>query len=96
MERIGNHLAKILQELGVTLQLKAEQIRELWPTIVGEKLAEGTEIIGISRKTLFIGVKNASKRAYLSTRKTDIIEKLRKVGFDGIEDIKFVRERPRK
>ena len=63
---------------------------ELWPKVVGEKIANKTKANNINNGTLFVEVSNSTWRQELQFQKKDIIEKLNKeIKEKIVREIKF-------
>ena len=63
---------------------------EIWPKVVGEKIANKTEANYINNGILFVKVFNSTWRQELQFQKKDIIEKLNKeIKEKIVREIKF-------
>ena len=65
-----------LKKAGLYQGVKSVKILELWPKIVGEKIANKTEANYINNGTLFVEVSNSTWRQELQFQKQKIIKKL--------------------
>lgn len=90
MDSLGQALQKLLRELGIEENVRIHQAVNLWPVVVGQKIASVSHAEKIENKILFVKVTNDSWRAELIYYKKTIIEKLNsKIGRKMIEDIRF-------
>ena len=90
MKHIAKSLKESLKRAGLYQGVKSIKVLEVWPKVVGEKIAEKTEANHIKNGTLFIEVSNSTWRQELQFQKKDIIEKLnKKVKGKIVREIKF-------
>lgn len=67
-----------------------EEAREAWHVVVGEDLAELTEVLRFRSGVLTVAVSSAPLRAELSTfARADLVRGLEEQGLRGIHDVKF-------
>lgn len=94
--RIGDLLPGVLKELGLEGKLDEGRLREEWPSIVGEAIAQRSRPLTIRRKTLFIEVENNVWMNEIQFHRNEIIRKVHKE-FPAleIEDIRLKLERER-
>ena len=69
-------LSGLLEKHGVRRQVERMSVIELWPEIVGEKLAEVTRAKGLDDATLFVEVRNSSWLMELNMMKADFLERV--------------------
>ena len=90
MKHIAKSLKESLKKAGLYQGVKSIKIQELWPKVVGEKIANKTEANYINNGTLFVEVFNSTWRQELQFQKKDIIEKLNKeIKEKIVREIKF-------
>ena len=90
MKHIAKSLKESLKKAGLYQGVKSIKILELWPKVVGEKIANKTEANYINNGTLFVEVFNSTWRQELQFQKKDIIEKLNKeIKEKIVREIKF-------
>ncbi len=81
----------LFRALGVETKVKRYHVLELWPDIVGERLAEVTKAESVKEGTLIVKTKNSVWRTELSYLKADILDRIEaEVGSAVIEDIRFL------
>ena len=73
---IGNVIASTLAKLGITSKLRRYEVLELWPTIVGDRIAEVSSPERLVGGTLFVRVEHATWRNELMFLKEDLIAKI--------------------
>ena len=87
---LGESLNGLLNQLGIEPQIKEYQVIQLWPDIVGEKIAGISVAEKIIDKVLYIKVKSMTWRTELLFQKAQIMQNIeKKVGQDVIRDIRF-------
>ena len=74
--RVDVVLAQVLEKHGVQKQVQRAGVLELWPEIVGEKLAQVTRVKGMDWDALFIEVRNSAWLMELSMLKTEVLERV--------------------
>ena len=90
--RLDGVLPAVLEKLGVSRQIKRMEVLELWPEIVGDRLAEVTRARGVSDATLFVEVRNSAWLMELSMMKEDFLERVNaRLGDVPLERIVFVQ-----
>ena len=90
MKHIAKSLKESLKKAGLYQGVKSIKILELWPKVVGEKIANNTEANDIKNGTLFVEVSNSTWRQELQFQKKDIIKKLNKeIKEKIVREIKF-------
>jgi predicted nucleic acid-binding Zn ribbon protein len=89
-EALGAILARKLKSLGIQKKLKETSITELWPDIVGDAVAEHTEVIRCTDGKLFVRVDSATWRQELIFQRVQFIKKLNgTLGEAIVKDIHF-------
>ena len=78
MKHIAKSLKDSLKKAGLYQGVKSFKVLEIWPKVVGERIANKTEVNYINNGTLFVEVSNSTWRQELQFQKRDIIEKLTK------------------
>lgn len=90
MDSLGQALKKLLSDLGIEDNVTNYQVINLWPEVVGKKIAKVSAAEKIENKILFVKVTNDSWRNELTYHKKKIVEKLNnKIGKRIIEDIRL-------
>ena len=74
--RVGVVLAQVLEKHGVQNQVKSAGVLDLWPEIVGERVAAVTRVKGLDRDALFVEVRNSAWLMELSMLKTEVLERV--------------------
>jgi predicted nucleic acid-binding Zn ribbon protein len=69
-------LQGILEKHGVSKQIERMGILELWPEIVGQKLAEVTKVKGVDDAALFVEVRSSAWLTELSMMKDAFLERV--------------------
>ncbi len=91
-QRINKILPQVLKSMNLEDRLKDIQLVQLWPQIVGDKIAQHARAININEATLFVVVDNPVWQAQLFLLKNKIIERFNKSGAN-LKDIKFIIEK---
>lgn len=73
---IGDALASTLKDLGFSDRLKRYEVLNLWPVIVGNRIAEVTQAERFQGGKLFVKVHRAPWRNELTFLKKELIEKI--------------------
>ncbi len=71
--RVDALLAEVLEKHGVQKQVRRIGILELWPEIVGEKLAGVTKVRGVDGDALFVEVRSSAWLMELSMLKGEVL-----------------------
>jgi predicted nucleic acid-binding Zn ribbon protein len=74
--RVDAVLAHVLEKAGVDKQVKRMSLVELWPEVVGEKLAAVTRVKGVDEDALFVEVRSSAWIMELSLMKDRILERV--------------------
>jgi predicted nucleic acid-binding Zn ribbon protein len=89
--RVDAVLAGVLEKHGVRKQVERIGVLELWPEIVGEKLARVTRVKGLDEDALFVEVPSSAWLMELSMMKGDFLERVNaRLGDAPIDRIVFV------
>lgn len=87
---LGGTLRRLIDYLGVGERLADQRVVEIWPEIVGEKIAAVTRARSIKFGVLTVEVVNPSWRQELSYMAPDILAKLnRTIGHSLVKKLKF-------
>jgi len=90
MKTLGQALKQLIKDLGIESEIIHHQAVQLWPEVVGRKIASISQAEKIDGKILFVKVKNDSWRNELVFLKKDIIERLNKrIGKKIVEDLRL-------
>ncbi|HUN67119.1 MAG TPA: DUF721 domain-containing protein [Bacteroidota bacterium] len=88
--QIGNAVGRILHSLGLSRKIEQYKAVDLWPAIVGERLARVTTAERVTDGKLVVHVANAAWRNELTFLKQDILKKIAAAtGSESITDIIF-------
>jgi len=95
-KRVGDLLPGVLKGLGLEGRLEEGRLREEWPRIVGEAIAERSRPRTVRGSTLVIGVVNNVWMNEIQFHRSEIVRKIRRE-FPSleIEDIRLKLERER-
>ena len=74
--RVGDVLGEVLKKHGVDKQVRRAGVLEMWPEIVGEKLARVTRVKGVDKDALFVEVRSSAWLAELSMLKSEVLERV--------------------
>ena len=90
MKHIAKSLKESLKKAGLYDGVKSVRVLEVWPKVVGERIANKTEANYIKSGILFVKVFNSTWRQELQFQKKEIIQKLNKqVKEKTVREIKF-------
>ena len=88
--RIDDMLQEVLRRYGLAHKVTQYRLIELWPEIVGQRIAEVTNAEKIDNDILYVKVKSMTWRTELLYQKHLIVKKIKdKLGSDVISDIRF-------
>lgn len=94
--RVGDLLAGALKELGLEGKLEEGRLREQWPRIVGEAIAQRSRPATVRGVTLIIEVENNVWMNEIQFQRSEIIRKINEeFPTLKIEDIRLRLERER-
>ena len=89
-KHIGGTLDRMFKDLGFEKKLNQVRAVELWPEIVGEKIALITQAERVNDGILYVKVKSMTWRTELLFQKRKILEKIEeRIGRRVIHDIRF-------
>ncbi len=74
--RVGDMLGDVLRKHGLEKQVRRAGVTELWPEIVGEKLAGVTRVKGVDKDALFVEVRSSAWLTELSMLKGEVLERV--------------------
>ena len=74
--RVDSVLASVLERYGVRKQVERMGVLELWPEIVGEKLAAVTRARGVDDGVLIVEVRNSAWLMELNMMKGTFLERV--------------------
>jgi hypothetical protein len=78
---IGKVLDKVVSQLGLDMRLREVAVFELWPMLVGPKLAEKSRPLFVdNERNLVVAVKDAVVAQELGFMRKELIDKLRLAG----------------
>ena len=91
MNTLEQALNKLIKNLGIEDKVLDSRIINIWPIVVGKKIADVSKAEKITNRILYVKVKNSSWRNELIYYKKDIITKINKnIGKNVIDDIRLV------
>ncbi len=89
--RLGDVLGQVLERAGVADQVRRMEVLDLWPEVVGERIAEVTRARAVSDATLFVEVRTSAWMMELDMMKRQILERVNeRLGDVPLERIVFV------
>jgi predicted nucleic acid-binding Zn ribbon protein len=74
--RVGAVLSQVLEKHGVQKQVKRLSLLELWPEVVGAKLAAVTRVKGVDEDALVVEVRSSAWIMELSLMKERFLERV--------------------
>jgi len=74
--RLGEVLGQVLEHAGVADQVRRMEVLDLWPDVVGERIAAVTRARGVSDATLFVEVRTSAWMMELDMMKRQILERV--------------------
>ncbi|MCX6137641.1 MAG: DUF721 domain-containing protein [Ignavibacteriales bacterium] len=87
---LGTAIEALIRRLGIAGKLKEYEIVEIWPGIVGERIAQVSRVESVERGVATVRVSAAPWRTELTFRKKEILEKIHQtMNSDVIQDIRF-------
>lgn len=87
---ITDLILKNLRKQGLETPLLQKRLKDSWPKVAGEMVANYTDGLYIRNQTLFVHLTNPALRADLSMMRGELIRKLNDhVGSQVIADIRF-------
>lgn len=90
MKTLAQALGQLIKDLGIESEILHNQAVQLWPEVVGKRIANISHAKKIDGKILFVKVQNDSWRNELVFLKKDIIERLNKrIGKKIVEDLRL-------
>lgn len=90
-EKLSSILSRFCCEAGIQTPLNQHRAMELWPEVVGERIAPLCSNLFIDNQTLCVHVDSPIVKSELAMRKGELVQMLNaKVGTHIIADIRFV------
>ncbi len=74
--RLGDVLESVLEEHGLKDQVRRMEVLDLWPGIVGERVAAVTRARGVSEATLFVEVRTSAWLMELNMMKGEFLDRV--------------------
>jgi predicted nucleic acid-binding Zn ribbon protein len=91
MRGLGQILAEMIGEFGISKQIKRFHALDIWKDVVGERISQMTKPQSVRDGKLFVHVFSDVWRNELIYHKRDILAKLnKKLGKGTIQDIVFL------
>lgn len=91
MDRIGGPLRDLLARLRLESPMHGWKAVELWPEVVGERVASRTRAISFREGTLVVEVASAAWMQELGYLKRRLIDDLnRQLGEDAIREVRLI------
>lgn len=75
-QQIGDVLSEVLEDAGVLRQFERLGVLELWPEIVGERVAEVTRARNVDDTVLIIEVRSSAWLMELNMMKGDLLKRV--------------------
>lgn len=89
--RVDALLAQVLESHGVQKTVQRIGILDLWPEIVGERVAGVTKVKGLDGDALFVEVRSSAWLSELSMLRGEVLERVNaRLGEAPLERIVFV------
>ncbi len=89
-QKLGDILSSVLAKRGYLVSGYEAEIKQQWPSLVGERIAEVSECTEMRDDVLYVRVSAASWRQELSFLKKEILKKIKeKTRCKSIRDIIF-------
>ena len=77
--------------MGLDVGVKQEQAANIWPTVVGEKIAENTTVQDVKHGVLFVRANSPVWAQELQFQKKEVLFKINSaLGKKTIKDIRFL------
>ena len=90
MKHIAKSLKESLKRAGLYEGVKSVKVLEIWPLVVGDKIANKTETTFINKGVLYVKVFSSTWRQELQIQQKEIINKINKRLKENIvREIKF-------
>jgi len=90
MKTLSQALRELIKDLGIENEVIHHQAVQLWPEVVGKRIATISHAERIDGNVLFVKVQNDSWRNELVFLKKDIMERLNKrIGKKVVTDIRL-------
>ena len=90
MKTLSQALGELIKDLGIESEVMHNQAIQLWPEVVGKRIAAVSHAEKIDGNILFVKVHNDSWRNELVFLKKDIIDRLNKrIGKKVVNDIRL-------
>ena len=91
MKSIKTVLNTYLFKMGLDVGVKQEQAANIWPTVVGEKIAENTTVQDVKHGVLFVRANSPVWAQELQFQKKEVLFKINSaLGKKTIKDIRFL------
>jgi|TARA_B110000438_G_scaffold67164_1_gene67573 predicted nucleic acid-binding Zn ribbon protein len=91
LKPINTVLNSFLKNNNLFSGVNQQKAVDLWPKVVGNKIAENTEAVSAERGVLFIKASSSTWSQELQLKKKDILLKINKeLGKKTITDLRFV------
>ena len=91
MKSIKTVLNTYLFKMGLDVGVNQEQAANIWPTAVGEKIAENTTVQDVKHGVLFVRTKSPVWAQELQFQKKEVLFKINSaLGKKTIKDIRFL------
>jgi predicted nucleic acid-binding Zn ribbon protein len=88
--RVGDALNKMLKSLGLDKYAKQAEAAQVWPEVVGERIAEVTQVVTVENGVMRVSVRDSLWIQELSFLKNEIISRLNeRLGDEIIKDIRL-------
>lgn len=88
MDNIKDIITKVIGNMAEHKGDEASEIIRLWPTLVNEKAAKHSKIVGMKNGTLLVNVDSSAWLYQININRTTILKKI-KEKFAGVQNIRF-------
>jgi len=86
---VGEVLENFISHSGLNRRMREQRVLDSWKEAVGKGIAERTQPIRVQDKILQVRVANSVWMQQLQYMKNLLLDKLRKCGAEGLEDMRF-------
>ncbi len=89
--QISTVLSGVLEQIGLSQILEEKKIREHWPGIVGQRIAEIAEVDSLKESRLYLKVVNPVWRMELNFQKDEIARRVNKLlEGESVKEVVFI------
>ena len=90
VEAVGGVLGRVLEGLGLSREMTGWHAVEVWPTLVGPRIARRTRAVAFRDGTLHVEVEGSAWMQELGYLKKDLVQRINhKLGGEHVRDVRF-------